>query len=109
MDNAELKRFVDYYRNNYTGYYLDVIDHLYEKFGREFIFDLPIDYRIYDPERKYPVIQGTTYWHSTSEPLYYHHGRPKFWIFDCQLSLDEWLPRSSLSSEEQLVFKLKYG
>jgi hypothetical protein len=109
MDNAELERFVDYYRNNYTGYYVDVIDHLYEKFGREFIFDLPVEKKPYRLEQQYTVIRGTAWIHSTTGPAGSYAQPPGFFILGHYMTLDQWLPYSALSPEEQLLYKLKYG
>ena len=110
MHKAQLDRFIEYYLNyRYQGPYnpIEIISHLYEKFGREFIHDLPVEYR--SVTVPYIVIQGTTRVHSTTEPVFYYRGKPVFYILGFWVTLDEWLPLSALSPEEQIMFKLKYG
>lgn len=106
MHKQQFDQFIDYYKNCICSQLVsvDMVDHLYQQFGREFIFDLPIEY-VYG----LPLVCGIIWCHNTSDVALYHDGVPLFYILGCQLSLDEWLPRSSLSPEEQLVFKLKYG
>jgi hypothetical protein len=111
MHKAQLDRFIEYYLNyRYQGPYnpIEIISHLYEKFGREFIHDLPVEYR--SVTVPYIVIQGTAWVHSTTEPAYCGvDNQYRFYMLGYRLSLDEWLPYSALSPEEQIMFKLKYG
>ena len=108
MDKAELRQFIEYYCDLQVVH--NELNHMYEKFGREFIFDLPVEYKIdsIDGER-YTVVQGTNWMHSTTEPACYCHGKPEFCLLGMYVELDEWLPLSALSSEERAIFKLKYG
>jgi hypothetical protein len=109
MDNAELERFVDYYRKYEHNGRIETISHLYEKFGREFIYSLPIKYEIGGIGLQNSVIAGTWLWHSTTEPLYVYNKEPEFYILGYWLTLEQWLPYSALTSEERTLFKLKYG
>ena len=107
MDKAEFDQFVDYYYGYKNIGRIETISHLYEKFGREFIFDLPVEYRSITVP--YTAIKGTNWMHSTIGPTCYCHGKSEFYILGHCVSLDEWLPLSALSPEEQIMFKLKYG
>jgi hypothetical protein len=113
MYKAEFDRFIRYYHNyRHQGPYnpIEIISHLYEKFGQEFIFDLPIEYKT-DPfnGEKYTLVQGTYWMHSTTGLACYYRGKPGFYILGNCVSLDEWLPYSALTNEECTLFKLKYA
>ena len=117
MDNTELKRFIGYY-NYYREYkyeksrtysIIEVIDHIYKKFGREFIYSLPEEYKFSKAGYEYILIRGTLWVHSTTEPAFHYRGKPEFFILGHCVSLDDWLPRSSLDEEGRTIFKLKYG
>ena len=87
-----------------------IIDQIFEKFGREFIFDLPVEYKINpDDGVRYTVVKGTYRVHSTTEPAFHVRGKPVFYILGFWVTLDEWLSYSSLSTEERTIFKLKYA
>jgi hypothetical protein len=114
MDKAELDRFIRYYRkcehNGRIESISRLISHLYEKFGREFIHNLPVECTTYRSGNKYLEILGTRPEHSTTGPAYRGaNNQYRFYILGYHLSLDEWLPLSALSPEEQIMFKLKYG
>jgi hypothetical protein len=111
MHKAEFDQFVDYFSKVRTqpDTVISTLDHVYEHFGREFIFDLPTEYRD-SRVGKYPAIRGTYWIHSPTGPAYCGLDRQlRFYILGYCLSLDNWLPRSALLPEEQLLYKLKYG
>ena len=111
MDNID--DFIEYCDNWYCGGITNtqVVDHFYERFGRKFIFELPTKIETGRFGDQYPVLSGTHWYHSTSEPIFFqkYKGQPKFFILGYELPIDQWLPRSSLTPEEQILFKLKYG
>ena len=111
MDKAKLDRFIRYYHYDYahTGTCISIIDHMYIKFGREFIHSLPVEYKDSGFPGHSTVVTGTWLWHSTTEPLYVYNKEPEFYILGYWLTLEQWLPYSALTSEEHTLFKLKYG
>lgn len=116
MDEDALIEFIDYFRDyrefRYKKHQLGtktLLNHLYEKYGREFIHSLPVECIKSRSINNFWVIQRTSLMHSVTEPAYFYNTTPQFYIFDCRLSLDEWLPYSALTPEEQILFKLKYG
>ena len=110
MTKQELEEFIEYHTRLRLDTAIDTIDHLYEHFGCEFIFGLPVVCTTYRSGNKYIVIQGTAWVHSTTEPAYCGvDNQYRFYMLGYRLSLDEWLLYSALSPEEQIMFKLKYG
>jgi hypothetical protein len=110
MDKDKFEQFVEYYRRLPDGVSTDVIDYIYNLLGCEFIFDLPVEYKTDSiNDIKYTVIQGTSWMHSTTGPVYVYKNKPEFFILGYYVTLDEWLPRSALSPEDITLFKLKYG
>lgn len=120
MDKQQLGEFLGYYCKYYDQCYqhtevnqkninLHIVDHMYEKYGREFIFDLPVVSRVDILKQNYLVILNTWWVHSVIEPAYYYQDNPVFCLLGMYVELDYWLPHSALSPEEQTIFKLKYG
>lgn len=105
MDNLKFRQFIKYYHNNYINSTV-FVNHLYEKFGREFIHSLPVQHACIGGDQ-YTLISGTTLMHSVTEPAYVWY-YPRFCILGIKVDLDSWLPLSALSPEEQILFKLKY-
>ena len=114
MNKQEFEHFVKYYssyrhRLAFKGLsQQEIISHMYEHFGRGFIHSLPIECKKSRSTIGYWVIPGTTWAHSVTGPVSVYNNIPNFYILDYRLSLDEWLPLSALSPEEQIMFKLKY-
>lgn len=88
---------------------IDKVSHIYEKYGREFIHNLPIEHRSTHDSYQYTVIRGTYWIHSVVEPVYNYYNKPIFHLLGQRVSLDEWLPLSALSPEDITLFKLKYA
>jgi hypothetical protein len=116
MDKDELDDFIKYYRKYYRECIpklqqdtATVLNHIYQKFGCEFIHRLPTTEFISPNNKRVSVVSGASWIHSVIEPAYYHRGQPKFCILNCSLPLDQWLQYSALSPEERIIFKLKYG
>ena len=112
MDKAELDQFIEYYHEYEYEYnvHADIISHMYEHFGREFIHRIPIERKTDGFGYRISVIESTHLRHSVTEPAYFvSNSQPRFYILGYYMTLDDWLPRSALSSEEQIMFKLKYG
>lgn len=116
MHKAELDRFVEYHRQIFYFYSQPdqlrdkcFIDKMYSLYDREFVRDLPVKSKTYDDGDYYSVIRGTNWMHSLSGPAFIYNSKPLFYILGWPLTLDEWLPLSSLSSDERTLFKLKYG
>lgn len=109
MNQSTLDQFIKYYREyEYNGHF-GIVSHMYEKFGREFIHELPTEYITTRSDSRITVIRGTFWIHSTTEPVFYYQGKPMFYILDHRMFMDRWLLRSALLPEEHLIYKLKYG
>lgn len=104
------------------------IDQLYREFGRDTILRLPVSLFTHDvTQNVYSIIvtemTGSAFWfsikqrepvtgvrHSMHQPSVISHDGSRYYsILGCGLTIDEWLPLSALSPEEQLIYKLKYG
>jgi hypothetical protein len=115
MHKQEFEHFVKYYssyshRLAFKGLsHQEIISYMYEHFGRGFIHSLPIECKKSRSTIGYWVIPGTTWVHSTTGPAVPTIRPPGFFILGHYMTLDEWLPLSALSPEEQIMFKLKYG
>ena len=116
MDKREFKEFIRYYKQFITASMtqcipvdIETIDRVYSRFGREIILGLPTEHRSSSITGPYIAIEGTNWRHSTKTASYHYYSTPIYYILGGYVTLDEWLPRSSLTPEEQILFKLKYG
>ena len=111
------------------------VDCLYRHFGPEYIHNLPSTLHTVDqlnqfyqlnilhiPDHILPGCLGyyteqgniSGVLHNVTGPAYrvvFKNNRELvfYYILDVELTLDEWLPRSALSPEEQTMYKLKHG
>lgn len=107
LDRCE-KYGIPEFRNMHTS--VDIIDHMYEKFGKELIHSLPTNIKIYNNNSQVSVISGTKVWHSVTDFSYKLNQIPgDYFIFDRLLTFEQWIVRSALSPEEQLIYRLKRG
>lgn len=117
MDKDDLNEFIVYSQQYILTSWISgnvdnvsIIEHIYSRYTREYVFNLPLDY-IIDPAtgRVYTVIRGTNLIHSTSGPPYVNCQISAFYIFGCPLKLDSWLPFSSLTEDQKVICVLKYA